>query len=222
MNFMRQHILTLSLISCALYTGIVYNHAKSNKTFSIDKKGVTQRSLTNEEQQKIDTALIKAIAYTHDIGKWLEDLFDTENDIPYAEHVKALKKVVIGIEQDLVVPLEPATTTHTAVLVAHEFMVLLLQRIENTYEVLKSYCDGSYLLAHYRLGMALKKALNSSRDKAEFDEVLKRLHKQLEMLAPALDTKLNELKNTIKSYSEQINNQHWHTLTNGLSHRLAC
>jgi hypothetical protein len=205
-----------------MYTGLVCNRTKSNTIVSAIKKDVDQRQLSNEEQQKIDTALTKAIIYTHDIGEWLEDLFDAQNNIPYAEHVAALRKIVVDIEQDLVMPLNPNENTHVTLVATHQFAVLLLHRIENTYAVLESYCDNNYLLAHYRLGMALKKVLNSSRDKAQLDEVLQVLHTQLQVLAPALDTKLNDLKNTIKLYSERINNRNWHTLVDGLSHRLGC
>lgn len=223
MNFTQRRRLTLLFLSCAiLYTGILYNGAKPKVTSPAEKNAFIQKPLSPNEQQRIDSALEKMIMYAHDIGKWLEDLFDTENNVPYAEHVEILKETLTTIKQDFTKPSNPNENMHPTLETTHEVALLLMYKVEKTYEVLKSYCGGSYLLGHVRLGMALKKVLNSSSDQAEFDAALQDLHAQLECLAPELNTKLNEVKKTIKLYSERINNRHWHTLTNGLSHRLGC
>jgi hypothetical protein len=223
MNFTQRRRLTLLFLSCAiLYTGILYNGAKPKVISPTEKNAFMRRSLSFQEQQRIDSALEKMIMYAHDIGKWLEDLFDTENNVPYAEHVEVLRETLATIKKDFIKPLNSDETMHPTLETTHEVALLLMYKVEKTYEVLKSYCGGSYLLGHVRLGMALKKVLNSASDQAEFDAALQDLHAQLECLAPELSTKLNEVKGTIKLYSERINSKHWHTLTNGLSHRLEC
>lgn len=223
MNFARQRMFTLSFISCAiLYTGIVYNRVKSKVISPIEKNVLVQRPLSLAERQRIDSALEKMIMYAHDIGKWLEDLFDTENNVPYAEHVEILRETLITIKRDFASPSNSDENIHPTLHTTYQVALLLMYKVENTYEVLKSYCGGSYLLGHVRLGMALKKVLNSTTDQAEFDVALQDLHAQLKVLAPELNTKLSEVKGTIKLYSERINNKHWHSLTNGLSHRLSC
>lgn len=222
MNFARQRMFTILFLSCAvLYTSIVCNHAKTKVVTSTEKKALVQKSLSNAERQRIDSALEKMIMYTHDIGKWLEALFDTENNVPYAEHVENLKKIVTTINQDFA-PSQNDEDMHPTIQTTHELALLLVQKVEHTYAVLKSYCGGSYILGHVRLGMALKKVLNSSSEQAEFDMVFQDLHGQLEVLAPELNAKLNDVKGTLKLYSERINSQGWHTLTNGLWHRLSC
>jgi len=218
-----QGTLALSLITCAiLYTGIVYNGAQLNEISSVEKRVLIQKPLNNQEHKSIDNALENAIIYTHDIGRWLEDLFDVENNVPYIEHVENLKRTVNNIKQNLLMPLSPDENTHTTVKTTYHVVVLLLEKVEKTYEVLKSYLNSNYPFAHIGLGMALQKVLNSSRDQAEFDEVLQELHLQLETLAPELNIKLNKLKKAIKLYGDRINNQKGRTLTNGLWHRLGC
>jgi hypothetical protein len=223
MNSTRQRTLTTAFLCCAiLYTGIVYNRVKSKVVPPTEKAALAQRPLNYGEQQRINSALEKMIAYAHDIGTWLEDLFDEENNVSYVEHVEKLKGTLSAIKQDFAHPSLSDDNTHPTLKATHQVALLLAHKVENTYEVLQSYCGGSYLLGHVRLGMALKKVLNSSTDKAEFDMALQNLHAQLEVLAPELNAKLNDVKGTIKLYSERINNRHWHTLKNGLSHRLAC
>ena len=215
--------LTLSLITCAiLYTGIVCNRVKSKVTPYTAQKVSTQNPLSNEDYKKIDVALENAIIYAHDIGTWLEDLFDTENNISYIEHIKSLKKTLINIEQNFVMPLKPDENTHQTIKTAHHLALLLLEKVENTYVVLKSYRDSNYPFVHIGLGMALKKVLTSSHDQKEFNIILQELHTQLVTENPALNAKLNDFKNVIKLYNERINNKNWRTLTNGLWHRLAC
>ncbi len=225
-QFTQQRIhckLALSIITCAvLYTGIVCNRVKSKVTPSTEKKVFTQNSLSDEEQKKIDSALDAAIIYAHDIGTWLEDLFDTKNNIPYNTHVKNLKKTLINIKQNFVIPLTPDENTHPTIKTTHHIALLLFEKVENTYAVLKSYSGSTYPFVHVGLGMALKKVLNSSRDQAEFDIVLKELHAQLEIESPKLNAKLNDFKEVIQIYNERINNKNWRTLSNGLWHRLAC
>jgi hypothetical protein len=217
-----QSMLALSFIACGiLYTGLLYNRVRSDVA-PVEKKILIKRPLNNEEKKRIDSALDKAVTYTHEIGKWLEDLFDTENNIAYSEHVKALKKTVNKLKQDFVVPLAPDENTHPTIKTTHYFSLLLLQKIENTYEVVKGYCGSRNPFAHLSLGMALKKVLDSSDDLAKVDETLLELHEQLEHEAPELDEKLRELKETIRSYGDRINSKSWRTLTNGLWHRLGC
>lgn len=220
--------LALSLITCAiLYTGIVCNRVKSKVTpptltSSTTKKESHQNPLSDTEQATIDNALEKAIMYAHEVGTWLEDLFDTENNISYSEHIKSLKKTLINIKQDFVMPLTPDENTHHTIKTTHQLGLLLLEKVENTYAVLKSYRNSNYPFVHIGLGMALKKVLTSPHNQAEFDIVLKELHAQLEAEAPLLNTKLDNFKKVIKLYNERINNRNWRTLTNGLWHRLAC
>lgn len=214
--------LALSLISCAiLYTGMVCNRVKSKVTPSTTKTTSVQKPLNYEEQKKINLALENAIIYAHDVGTWLEDLFDTENNVSYNAHLKELKNILINIKQNFVLPLTPDENTHQTIKTAHHVALLLLEKVENTYAVLKSYRNSNYPFVHIGLGMALKKVLTSAQDK-EFDIVLKELHAQLETEAPELNTKLNDFKKVIKIYNERINNKSGRTLTNGLWHRLAC
>lgn len=213
-----QKRLVLSLIICAIsYTGIVYNHAQSSKTPTTEKRALSHAPLNHEEQKSIDNALGNAILYAHDTGKWLEDLFDAEKNVTYIEHVKALKKIVHNIKENFAMPLTPDEDTHPAIKTAHHIALLLLQKVENTYEVLKSYRGSSN---HWGLGMALKKVLSSSKNKIEFDAVMQELHVQLASSSPELDAKLNEFKSAISLYSDSINNKSLWTLTNGLWYRL--
>src|SRR5207244_1283269 len=124
-----------------------------------------------------------------------------------------------NIKQNFVMPLNPDENTHPTIKTTHHVALLLLDKVESTYVVLKSYRGSTY---PYGLGWALQKVLNSSSDQAKFNAVLQELHMQLEVATPELNAKLNDFKGVIKLYNERINSKNWRTLANGLWHRLAC